>query len=89
MIKHLSISTVGFILLASVAAFAQTGTAPCGSFQRLPNGKWSVAKQIKIEHGNANAILNPGTIISPGTQVAGVDIYAALQRSCQAPNRAN
>jgi hypothetical protein len=83
MIRHLSISTTLAFILAVSASYAQTEKAPCGTFQRLSNGKWNVVKQIKIEHGRASAVLNPGTIISPGTQVAGVDIYAALQRSCQ------
>ncbi len=83
MIKYLLASALlASCLFASGAVDAQTGKAPCESFQRLPDGKWSVVKLIKIEHEKASAMLNPGTIISPGTQVAGVDIYAALQKSC-------
>jgi hypothetical protein len=89
MIRHLSIpALLAVVFLVSVAVHAQTGQAPCGSFQQLQDGKWTVRKQIKIEYGSASAILNPGTILSPGAQVAGVDIYAALQRSCQKPNGA-
>jgi hypothetical protein len=29
-------------LLASIAVYAQAGKAPCGSFKKLPDGKWSV-----------------------------------------------
>ena len=83
MIKFLSIPAafVGF-MLTCVAGYTQTGKAPCGSFQRLADGKWNVVKPIKIEHGKASATLNPGTAIIPGTVVAGVDIYAALQKNC-------
>jgi hypothetical protein len=83
MTGNLSISTVlTLILLYSGAAAAETTKAPCGSFRRLSDGKWIVTKQIKIEHGNASAVLNPGTIISPGIRVAGADIYGELQRGC-------
>lgn len=86
MIKYLLVPAVlvGFLLVPSVAGAqtAETGKAPCGSFKKLPDGKWSVAKTIKIEHLKDSAVLNPGTIITPGMQVAGVNIYEALQRSC-------
>ena len=83
MTKFLSIAAafVSF-MLACVSVYAQTGKAPCGSFQKLTDGKWNVLKPVKIEHGNASAILSPGTAIVPGTIVAGVDIYAALQKNC-------
>ena len=83
MIKFLSVPAafVGF-MLACVAVCAQAGKAPCGSFQKLTDGKWNVLKPVKIEHGNQSAILRPGTAIVPGTVVAGVDIYAALQKNC-------
>jgi hypothetical protein len=81
MIKYFLIpALLASCLFASSAADAQK--APCGSFQKLPDGRWSVVKLIKIEHEKASAMLNAGTIITPGTQVAGVDIYAALQKSC-------
>ena len=83
MTGNLSISTVlTLMLLCSGAATAQTTAAPCGSFKKLSDGKWVVTKQIKIEYGNASAVLNPGTTISPGTRVAGADIYGELQRGC-------
>lgn len=83
MIKHLLLPAVlASSLLGSIAAYAQTGKAPCGSFQKMPDGKWNVVKPVKIEHGGASAMLSPGTIIGPGTRVAGADIYAALQQSC-------
>jgi hypothetical protein len=90
MTKNLSISTLlAFILISSATANAETTVAPCGSFKKLADGKWSVLKQIKIEHGNESTILNPGTIIAPGTRFAGADVYAALQRGCPTTNRAN
>jgi hypothetical protein len=83
MIKYLSIPAVlASTLLASITVYAQTGKAPCASFQKLPDGKWNVLRPVKIENGKANATLYPGTTISPGTRVTGVDIYAALQQSC-------
>jgi hypothetical protein len=85
MIKNLSVLAVFAysVILASPSVLAETGKAPCGSFQKLPDGKWNVVKPIKIEHGEASVILKPGTAIGPGTGIAGVDIYAALQKSCQ------
>jgi hypothetical protein len=83
MIKHLSILAVfASCLLASGAVYAQAGKAPCGSFQKLPNGKWSVVKTIKIENKTASAVLNPGTILDSTTRVAGADLFAVLERSC-------
>jgi hypothetical protein len=83
MTRNLSISTVlTLILLSSGAAAAVTITAPCGSFKKLSNGNWAVVKPIKIENGNNSAFLNPGTIVGPGSRVAGFDIYAALQSGC-------
>jgi hypothetical protein len=83
MTGNLSISTVlTLILLSSGATAAETTSAPCGSFKKLSNGNWTVTKPIRIEHGNASAFLNPGTIISPGTRVAGADVYGELQRGC-------
>jgi hypothetical protein len=69
-------------LLASIAVYAQAGKAPCGSFKKLPDGKWSVIKPVKIEHGSSSAMLNAGTTIGPGTHVTGVDMYAALEKNC-------
>ena len=90
MTKNLSISILlAFILSSSAVAYVETTAAPCGSFKKLSDGRWSVAKPVKIEHGNESALLNPGTIIAPGTRVAGADIYAALQRGCPTTNRAN
>jgi len=87
MIKLLTMPTgFGFFLLVSVAAHAQTGKAPCSAFHKLSDGNWSVSSPIKIEHGNSSAMLSPGLIISPGTKVAGVNIYAALQKSCPSSN---
>lgn len=75
-------ATFACSLLVSTAAYAQAGEAPCGSFKKLSDGKWSVVKLVKIEHGNSNAMLSPGTIIGPGTRVSGVDMFAALEKSC-------
>ena len=85
MTRNLSISTVlTLILLSFGATAAETTSAPCGSFKKLSNGNWAVVKPIRIENANASAsaVLNPGTVIGPGSQVAGTDIYAALQRGC-------
>jgi hypothetical protein len=83
MTKYLLSPTVlAFTFLTFTIVQAQTGKAPCGSFQKMPDGKWSVVKPIKIEHGNASATINTGTVIGPGTHVTGVDIYAALEKNC-------
>lgn len=84
MIKHLSIPAVfaSFLAVSTAAVYGQTGKAPCGSFQKLPDGKWSVVRPVKIDNGHTSVVINPGTTIGPGTRVIGIDIYAALQRSC-------
>jgi hypothetical protein len=90
MTRNLPVAALfSLIFLSSAAIGAETTKAPCGSFKRLSDGKWSVSKQIKIAHGNDSAVLNPGTIISPGSRVAGADIYTALQRGCQSVNHTN
>lgn len=85
MTKCLSISIfLTLTVFAAVAAYADPNPnkAPCGSFQKLPNGKWNVVRPVKIETDKDSAMISPGTTIGPGMQVAGVDIYAALERSC-------
>jgi hypothetical protein len=83
MIKYfIASAALAFSLLAGFAAHAQAGKAPCGSFKKLPDGKWSVIKPVKIEHGNSSAMLSTGMIIGPGTLVSGVNIYNALEKSC-------
>ena len=83
MSKYLSSPTV-FALILSVAAVANAdpNKAPCGSFKKSPNGKWNVVNPVKIESDKDGAMLSPGTTIGPGTRIAGIDIYAALERSC-------
>jgi uncharacterized protein (DUF2147 family) len=61
---------------------ATSHPSPCGSFQKLQDGRWSVTKQIRIEKGNASTVLNPGSILGPGARVAGVAIYEELEKSC-------
>lgn len=83
MIRQLATSA----LLASAIALAHQAIAapakvPCSSFQKLPDGKWKVLRAIKIQNGQVSVMLNPGTPISPGARVTGVDIYAALEASC-------
>jgi hypothetical protein len=82
----LGLVVLGFAVMASPALHAQTaGKAPCGSFRKLPDGKWVVTKQLKIQNGGATGVLNAGMVINPGFRSAGADIYAALQKSCQSP----
>jgi hypothetical protein len=69
-------------IVASSVVQAQSGRAPCDSFQRLADGKWKVIKLIKIENGQTSVMLSAGTIIAPGTKAAGADLYAALQKTC-------
>ena len=69
--------------LISLCISARADKAPCAAFQKLPNGNWNVVKAVKIENGKAIVMLKPGTSIAPGMLVTNVDIYAALQKSCQ------
>jgi hypothetical protein len=84
MIKYLSTTVfVASAVLVSISLCARADKAPCAAFQRLPNGNWNVVKAVKIENGKASVMLKPGTSIAPGTRVTNVDIYSALQKSCQ------
>ena len=85
MIKRLSIPTVfasSTIILAAMPVFAQNSKAPCSSFQKLGDGRWNVLKPVKIDNGKVTVTINPGTSISPTTRVVGVNLYAALEKSC-------
>ena len=88
MIRRWSITAAAAasVVLVGLPAIAENSKAPCGSFQKLPDGKWNVLKPVKIEHGKASTVVNPGNKIAPGTHVSGVDLYAALEKSCQQAN---
>lgn len=77
-----ALAILAFILLAPGIGYAED-TAPCGAFQKLADGKWKVVSPVKIETDKGSGMLSPGKTITPGMQVAGVDIFAALQRSCR------
>jgi hypothetical protein len=82
MIKSVTILAVlALSILLPCIGYAQD-KAPCGSFQKGTDNTWRVVSPVKIESDKGSAMLSPGTTIRPGKQVAGVDIYAALQRSC-------
>jgi hypothetical protein len=82
MIKSVTIlGVIGLSILPPCVGYAQD-KAPCGSFQKGTDNTWRVVSPVKIESDKGSAMLSPGTTIRPGKQVAGVDIYAALQRSC-------
>jgi hypothetical protein len=81
--KLVPVALLSLMLFGILPASAENGKAPCGSFQKLPNGTWNVVKPIKIEHGTTSATLKAGDTIKPGTHVTGVDLYAALQKNCQ------
>jgi hypothetical protein len=85
MIGRVAISALAAFLLALLllAVPAQAAKAPCASFQKQPDGKWKVLRTVKIQNGQVSVVLSPGTPISPGAHVTGVDIYSALQASCQ------
>jgi hypothetical protein len=82
MTKKFLIAALAAALLASTAASAQTGKAPCSSFEKLPDGKWRALRPVKIENGKVGAVIGAGTTIGPGTRVIGADIYAELEKSC-------
>ena len=47
MSKHLSVPAAfasAIVILAAMPVFAQTGKAPCSSFQKLPDGRWKRLK---------------------------------------------
>jgi hypothetical protein len=73
---------VAALLISLCAAHAQSTAAPCSAFQKMPDGKWKAVRPVNIQHGSASAMISPGTIIGPGTLVAGANVYAALQQSC-------
>jgi hypothetical protein len=75
-------TALAFTAMAPLVGFAEGDKAPCGSFQKLADGTWKVVSPVKIETDKGSGMLGPGTTISAGKQIAGVDIYAALQRSC-------
>jgi hypothetical protein len=75
------LAVITLCILPAGIGYAQD-KAPCGSFQKQTDGKWKVIAPVKIETDKGSGMLSPGTVISPGKQVGGVDIYAALQRSC-------
>jgi hypothetical protein len=82
MIKSVTIlAVIALSILPPCIGYAQD-KAPCGSFQKGTDNTWRVVSPVKIESDKGSAMLSPGTTIRPGKQVAGVDIYAALQRSC-------
>lgn len=76
------VSIVSTVLVV-ISEPARADKPPCPAFQKLPNGTWNVVKLVKIENGNASVMLKPGTSIAPGMTVTNVDIYSALQKSCQ------
>jgi hypothetical protein len=69
-------------ILGAIPTHAQNTAAPCSAFQKQPDGKWKALRPINIQTDKGSAIIGPGMIISPGTMVAGADVYAALQQSC-------
>lgn len=75
-------TVLAFAALMPLVGFAEDDKAPCGSFQKLADGTWKVVSPVKIETDKGSGMLSPGTTIKAGKQIAGVDIYTALQRSC-------
>jgi hypothetical protein len=74
---------IGLAIAApATAATTTTTTAPCRSFEKLPDGKWKVINGINIEHGQTKTMLRPGTVVNIGMSVSGVDLYAALEKNC-------
>jgi len=66
MIDKLSILIIARLLpFTAPGAYAQAGKAPCSAFRKLPNGNWTVARTIKIEHGSASATLQSGRRVKP------------------------
>jgi hypothetical protein len=51
----------------------------CGYFQRNSNGSWTQQRPVTV---NGKSMDVPGTIITEGTVVGGIDLTAALNRQC-------
>jgi hypothetical protein len=81
MIKSVTTLVIALSILPASIGYAQD-KAPCGSFKKGTDNTWQVVSPVKIETDKGSGMLSPGTTIRPGKLVAGVDIYAALQRSC-------
>jgi hypothetical protein len=77
-----AVAVLAFTGVAPLVGLAEGDKAPCGSFQKLADGTWKVVSPVKIETDKGSGMLSPGTTIAAGKHIAGVDIYAALQRSC-------
>lgn len=75
-------TVLAFTAVMPLVGFAEGEKAPCGSFQKLADGTWKVVSPVKIETDKGSGMLSPGTTIKAGKQIGGVDVYAALQRSC-------
>jgi hypothetical protein len=83
MIKLVSIPTAVIVfILGPIPAHAQNTAAPRSAFQKQPDGKWKALRPINTQTDKGSAVIGRRMIISPGTMVAGPDVYAALQQSC-------
>jgi S1-C subfamily serine protease len=60
--------------VASPAPTTSAAKAPCESFQKSPDGNWSVIRSVNIVNGTQRVVVSPGTIIGPGSRITGVDI---------------
>jgi hypothetical protein len=85
MIKSVTTLVIALSILPAGIGSAQD-KAPCGSFKKGTDNTWQVVSPVKIETDKGSGMLSPGTTIRPGKLVAGVDIYAQLQRSCPGQN---
>jgi hypothetical protein len=78
----LAFASIATALLISSAAQAQS--FPCHAFQMLPNGMLAVIQPVTISNPNgARVSMNPGTSFGPGTQMAGLNVFALYQQNCR------
>ena len=83
MMSRVSIpAIVAAFIFGAAPAHAQSTAAPCSAFQKQSDGKWKAVRPINIQTDKGSAVISAGTVIGPGTLVAGADVYAALQQSC-------
>jgi hypothetical protein len=76
----------GQLPLTSGAGYQPQSVLPspfrCANFARNRDGSWSPLRPVTIRSGDTKATLQPGVTFSAGTNFAGVDVAAQLNRQC-------
>jgi hypothetical protein len=79
------VRTILFVLLAAggfsspaAAQFEEFQVLTCYDFQRTGDGSWTPTHIVRV----GKWLITPGIILRPGNILSGIDIGAALERSC-------